>query len=230
MADESDKPLPGASPSAPLSPPAPSPSLDPSAPTGRQPQSPGELFRVFNRLALQGFGGVLPVAHRELVEREQWLSPNQFVELLALGQVLPGPNIINMSIIFGDRYFGLRGAFAASAGLLAVPLLIVLVLAVLYQHFASHALVTSALRGMGVVAAGLVIATAVKLHSTLDKNPVGKPMSYALGAATLVMVGLLRWPMVWVVLGLGSVGMALAWRGLAAADRAEAAGGDGRSP
>jgi len=190
---------------------------------GRLPQSPGEMFRVFNRLALQGFGGVLPIAHRELVEREQWLSANQFVELLALGQVLPGPNIINMAIIFGDRHFGLRGAFAASAGLLTVPLAIVLALSLLYQQFASQALVTAALRGMGVVAAGLVIATAVKLLRTLDQNPLGRPLCYALGAATLVMVGLLRWPMVWVVLGLGAVGMALAWRLLAAADRAAAA-------
>jgi chromate transporter len=200
--------------------------LLPAAAVGRVPQSAGELFRVFNRLALQGFGGVLPIAHRELVEREQWMSANQFVELLALGQVLPGPNIINMSIIFGDRHFGLRGAFAATAGLLTVPLAIVLVLAMLYQHFAGHALVTSALRGMGVVAAGLIAGTAVKLLRTLDKNPLGKPLGYAFGAATLVMVGLLRWPMVWVVLGLGSVGMALAWRRLAAADRVAAAAAD----
>lgn len=203
----------------------------PAAPVVRRPQSCGELFRVFNRLALQGFGGVLPIAHRELVEREQWLTASQFVELLALGQVLPGPNIINMSIIFGDRHFGLRGAFAASAGLLAVPLAIVLVLALLYQQFASQALVVSALRGMGVVAAGLVIATAVKLLSTLEKNPLGKPLCYGFGAATLVMVGLLRWPMVWVVLGLGAVAMGLAWRRLAAADKAAAQArdtGDGR--
>ncbi|HSW05853.1 chromate transporter [Aquabacterium sp.] len=205
---------------------------------GRRPQSPGELFRVFNRLALQGFGGVLPIAHRELVEREQWLSAQQFVELLALGQVLPGPNIINMSIIFGDRHFGWRGALAATAGLLTVPLAIVLLLALLYQQFASQALVTSALRGMGVVAAGLVIATAVKLLATLEKNPLGKPLCYAFGAATLVMVGLLRWPMVGVVLGLGAVAMGLAWRRLAKADKAAADSrgnghgdphGDGRS-
>ena len=188
----------------------------------RRPQSPGELFRVFNRLALQGFGGVLPIAHRELVEREQWLSAHQFVELLALGQVLPGPNIINMAIIFGDRHFGLRGALAATAGLLAVPLAIVLVLSLLYEHFASQALVASALRGMGVVAAGLVIATAVKLLSTLDKNPLGKPLCYAFGAATLLMVGVLRWPMAGVMLSLGAVAMSLAWQRLAKADKAAA--------
>ncbi|WP_395699342.1 chromate transporter [Aquabacterium sp.] len=182
-----------------------------SPPVLRKPASPLEIFRVFNRLALQGFGGVLPIAHRELVEREQWLSPQGFVELLALGQVLPGPNIINLALIFGDRHFGLRGAFAAIGGLLLAPTAIVLGLSLLYRQFADQPLVVAALRGMGVVAAGLVIATAVKLTRTLDGNPLGRPLGYAFGAATLLMVGVLRWPMVYVVLGLGSVGMALAW-------------------
>ena len=180
----------------------------------RQPASRAELFRVFNRLALQGFGGVLPVAHRALVERERWLSPAQFVELLTLGQVLPGPNIINMALIIGDRSFGWRGALAACAGLLTVPMFIVLALATAYGQYAGQAQVAGALRGMGAVAAGLILATAVKLLRTLKGHPLGLPWCAVLGGATLVMVGLLRWPMVWVVLGLGGVGMALAWRRL----------------
>ena len=179
----------------------------------RRPASLGALWWVFNRLALQGFGGVLPVAHRELIERERWVSPQQFVELLTLGQVLPGPNIINIAIILGDRFFGWRGALVAVAGLLALPLLIVLGLAMVYQQFAANLVVAGALRGMGAVAAGLIIATAVKLSRTLKTNPLGRPAAYSLALATLVLVGFLRWPMVWVVLGLGSVGMALAaWR------------------
>ena len=180
----------------------------------RQPASCGEIFRVFNRLALQGFGGVLPVAHRALVERERWLSPQQFIELLTLGQVLPGPNIINIARIIGDRRFGWRGAGAACAGLLLAPMFIVLALATAYQQFASNLLVAGALRGMGAVAAGLVIATAVKLSRTLTTNPLGRPIGIALALTTAVLIGGLRWPMVGVVLALGSVGMALAWRRL----------------
>ena len=184
-----------------------------AGPALRKPASCAELFRVFTRLALQGFGGVLPLAHHALVERERWLSPQQFVELLTVGQVLPGPNIINISIILGDRFFGWRGAVAATAGLLALPLLVVLALAMVYQRFADLPAVAGALRGMGAAAAGLIIATAVKLSRTLETNPVGRPAGYTLAATTLVLVGFLRWPMVWVVLGLGSVGMALAaWR------------------
>ena len=180
----------------------------------RRPASLGALWWVFNRLALQGFGGVLPVAHRELIERERWVSPQQFVELLTLGQVLPGPNIINIAIILGDRFFGWRGALVAVVGLLALPLLIVLGLAVVYQQFAGNPLVAGALRGMGAVAAGLVIATAVKLARTLRGNPMGLGTCAVLGTATAVMVGGLRWPMLGVVLGLGGLGMALAWRAL----------------
>jgi chromate transporter len=185
----------------------------------RRPANCGELFRAFTRLALQGFGGVLPVAHRTLVEQERWLSPQQFVELLTLGQVLPGPNIINMAIIIGDRFFGWRGALTAVAGLLLVPMFIVLGLAVAYQHQAANPAVAGALRGMGAVAAGLVLATGVKLARTVRNNPLGLPACAAIGLATFAMVGGLRWPMVWVVLGLGGLGMALAWRRILQAEQ-----------
>ena len=112
----------------------------------RAPASPGELFRVFTRLALQGFGGVLPVAQYHLVERERWLTKEQFVELLSIGQVLPGPNIVNLSLMIGDRYFGWRGALAALGGMLALPMLLVLGLASLYVRFAAVPPVAGALR------------------------------------------------------------------------------------
>lgn len=186
---------------------------DPADAAPARPADCAALFFAFNRLALQGFGGVLPVAHRELVERTRWLSPQQFIELLTLGQVLPGPNIINMAIVIGDRFFGWRGALAACAGLLLVPMFIVLGLAIAYQQqAAAHPAVAGALRGMGAVAAGLIVATGWKLAGTLRGNALGLPTCAAIGLGTFVLVGLPRWPMVWVVLGLGGLGMALAWR------------------
>lgn len=183
------------------------------APLAR-PESPADLFVTFTRLALMGFGGVLPIAQHELVERKRWMDKQQFVETLALAQVLPGPNVVNLALMFGDRHFGLRGAFAALAGMLLVPLLIVLALAALYGRFAEHAIVAGALRGMGAVAAGLVLATALKLWSTLARNPLGPSKCMAVAALTFVAVALLRWPLVWVILGLGSAACALAWRKL----------------
>ena len=84
-----------------------------TAETLAAPTSLSDLFFTFNRMSLQGFGGVLAVAQRELVERTRWMTREQFVETLAVSQVLPGPNIVNMALMIGDRHFGLRGAFVA---------------------------------------------------------------------------------------------------------------------
>ncbi len=177
-----------------------------------QPASAGELFVTFNRLALQGFGGVLAIAQHELVERKRWLSREQFVEMLALSQVLPGPNVVNLALMFGDRFFGVRGAVAAMGGMLLVPLAIVLVLTAAYAEFSKVPVIAGALRGMGAVAAGLVIATAFKLAGTLKKNRLGLPLSVAFALTTFVLIALLRLPLIWVIAGLGSLAVAIAWR------------------
>lgn len=175
------------------------------------PRSLGDLFWTFTFLSMQGFGGVLAVAQRELVERKRWMTREQFVEVLSVSQVLPGPNVVNLSLMIGDRHFGLRGAFSALAGMLLIPLVVVLGITALYAQFAGHPMVSGALRGMGSVAAGLVIATAFKLATTLRKGPMGVPLSVLFGSVTFVAVGLLRWPLVWVLLALGPVAIAAAW-------------------
>jgi len=177
-----------------------------------QPASPAELFFTFNRLALQGFGGVLAIAQHELVERQRWLTRQQFVEMLSLSQVLPGPNVVNLALMLGDRFFGWRGALASLGGMLLVPLVIVLALTAAYAEFSRIAVVAGALRGMGAVAAGLVIATAFKLMGTLRSNRLGPPLAAAFSVATFVMIALLHWPLVWVLAGLGPLAIALAWK------------------
>jgi len=183
----------------------------PAAEPLQRPASPLRMAWAFNRMALQGFGGVLAVAQRELVERERWLTKTQFLEVFSLGQVLPGPNIVNMALIIGDRFFGWRGAAAALLGLLTAPLLIVLLLAALYREFVGLPAVAGALRGMGAVAAGLVIGTAVKLLGGLRDNPLGRLPAAAVALLTLLAIGVWRWPMAAVVLGLGGASVALAW-------------------
>ena len=178
---------------------------------GRRPASPAALFFAFNRLALEGFGGVLPVAQHHLVERERWLTRESFVEMVSLAQLMPGPNIVNLSLMLGDRHFGWRGAFAAFSGVLALPLVVVVALAALYSAFADVPVVAGALRGMGAVAAGLVIATAFRLLPVLTKSPLGRVPAWLFCGAAFVAVALLRWPLVWVLLGLGASAVALAW-------------------
>jgi chromate transporter len=172
-----------------------------------------EMFWVFSRLALQGFGGVIAIAQRELVERQRWLTTAEFLELLAVSQVLPGPNVVNLSLMLGDRYFGWRGVVASVSGMLLLPMLVVLAAAALYGHWSALPQVSGALRGMGAVAAGMVLATGLKAMRGLRKNPLGLQISLCYAALTVVLVGALRFPMAAVVLGLGAVTMAhVAWR------------------
>ena len=176
-----------------------------------QPGSRKELFVAFTSLALQGFGGVLAVAQRVLCEQKRWLTREQFVEILAVAQVLPGPNVCNLSLMIGDRFFGWRGAFAALAGMMAVPLAIVLVLTALYTEYAMHPAVAGALRGMGAVSAGLIFGTGFKLVSALRSNPMRAPLCGAFLVLAFTAVALLRWPLVWVILALGAVACLVAW-------------------
>lgn len=179
----------------------------PSAPA---PRSPFDLFITFSILALQGFGGVLAVAQRELVDRRQWLTREQFLEAYSLAQLLPGPNVVNLSLMLGDRFFGWRGALAALTGMLLAPLLIVIALAAGYNQLADNPPIAGALRGMGAVAAGLMLAMACKLSATLRNNPMGILTCASLGLATLGLVAVLRLPLLWVVPTLGLIGWCLA--------------------
>ncbi|MDP2816987.1 MAG: chromate transporter [Polaromonas sp.] len=182
--------------------------------THPQPKSLTDLFVSFTLLALQGFGGVLAVVQRELVEKKRWLTREEFVEEWAVAQIMPGPNVVNLSLMIGHRYFGLRGAMAALAGMLTVPLLVVLMLALVYAQFAGHPGVAGALRGMGAVAAGLIAATGLKLMGALKKHPLGLPMCIALAVLCFSGIALLRLPLVYVLLGLGVTACTLTYRKL----------------
>ena len=179
-----------------------------------QPASPTDLFVSFTWLALQGFGGVLAIVQRELVERKRWMTRDEFIEDWAVAQIMPGPNVVNLSLMVGSRYFGLKGALAALAGMLCVPLVVVLLLALLYAHYAAHPGVAGALRGMGAVSAGMIAATGLKLAGALTTNVLGLRTCAALGVLCFVAIALLRWPLVYVLLGLGSAASVMAYRKL----------------
>ena len=169
--------------------------------------SPLELFLAFSQLALSGFGGVLPWAHRTLVERKGWLTQREFVETLAMGQLLPGPNIGNMAVMIGYRFAGYAGAAAAFAGLVSGPFIIMIATGLLYTQYGTQPLVQQALSGMSSVAAGLVFATGLKMTATLKRH--WRPWLFV--ALVLAGVGALRWPMLAVVGGLAPFAIAAAW-------------------
>lgn len=190
----------------------------PDIPPLQHPQSKTDLFVSFTWLALQGFGGVLAVVQRELVEKKRWMSREQFVEDWAVAQIMPGPNVVNLSMMIGGRYYGLPGALAALAGMLTAPMVLVLLLAALYGSVADSAVAQNALRGMGAVAAGLVAATGIKLIAALNKNALGMGMCVFLAVLTFIAIGLLRWPLLWVLLSIGGGACLWAYRVLSDAD------------
>ncbi len=122
-----------------------------------------QLFLTFLRIGMSGFGGVMPHARHVLVVQKSWLSEAGFMQLLSLGQLLPGPNIVNVSIMIGARIAGASGAIAAMSGLILMPFLIVLALGVTYRHFSDLAWLRGAIAGVSAAAAGLILATGVRL-------------------------------------------------------------------
>ncbi|MDD2740926.1 MAG: chromate transporter [Rhodocyclaceae bacterium] len=149
------------------------------------------LFLGFSSVGLSGFGGVLPFARRMLVEERQWMSAEEFNAQLGLCQFLPGPNVINLAVVVGKRYQGLRGALVAPFGLLAGPLLIVLLLAMLYDRYGSLPLAQGMLRGIAAVGCGLLLTMAWRMGMALKDKPIFLPFT----ALTVTAIAFLRWPM-----------------------------------
>ena len=179
------------------------------------PRSKTDLFISFTLLALQGFGGVLAVVQRVLVDEKRWMTREQFVEDWAVAQIMPGPNVVNLSLMIGGRYFGLPGALAGLAGMLTAPLIVVLLLGIAFGGVSDAAWAQGALRGMGAVSAGLIAAVGLKLIDALRSNVMGMPVCIALAFASFMGVGVLRWPLAYVLLGTGSLACAWAYWQLA---------------
>lgn len=177
-----------------------------------QPSAPlhvstGALFGGFLKIGVSGFGGVLPFAHRTLVERNGWLTEQQFTEALSLAQFLPGPNIVNLSVIVGRRFQGPIGAAAATLGLMLMPLVIVLLLAMLFAEFAHVEAVRNACAGVSAAASGLVLSIALKMA-----RPMGRvPLQVGIGAITFIAIALLRIPLLWALGVLAPVSIGIAW-------------------
>jgi chromate transporter len=131
------------------------------------------LFAGFFSVGMLGFGGVLPLARRMIVERRQWLSPSEFTDLLALCQALPGANITNVAVALGARFAGPTGSLAALAGLLTGPICVIILLGMLYDRYGAAPVMAHAVAGLAAAAAGLVLATAGRIAAPLRERPRG---------------------------------------------------------
>ena len=185
------------------------PLADPAAPTTAAAPTLSELFRAFALVSVSGFGGALPWARRMVVEQRKWMTAEEFNETFSLSQFLPGPNLINFSVVYGSRFGGAAGAVVALAGLLGPPLVIVTILAALYARFGDIAVLTRILGGIASAAAGLIIANVAKMAEPLFR----KRWNFApfVAIAGFIAVALVQWPLPYVFAVLAPVSVALAW-------------------
>jgi len=170
--------------------------------------SRSQLFASFLKMGLLGFGGVLPWARRVIVDERRWLSDREFAELIGLCQVLPGPNVVNLAVIVGTRSRGPVGALLAVGALLFVPVGVMLLIAMSYDQVANVPYVRDGIAAASAAAAGLILGTATRL--LLQARPPLRGM--LTGGVAFVAVGLLHWPLFWVIVVLIAVGITAEWR------------------
>lgn len=183
---------------------------DTAAPPAPVPPIPShaDLFFAFFKITLSGFGGTLPWTRRMFVEEKRWMTAQEFNDVYALCQFLPGPNIVNLTTVFGSRMRGATGALAAWAGFLILPFCLMTVAALLYGRFGDIETVRRVLAGIAPAAAGLIIATAAKMAAPLFGRWGPAP---AVFLATAFAIGIMRWPLLWVLAVLAPTSIALAW-------------------
>lgn len=174
------------------------------------PQAPthAALFLAFAKITLSGFGGTLPWTRRMFIEEKRWLTEEEFNEIYALCQFLPGPNIVNVTAVFGSRMLGWTGSIAAWAGFLALPFCFMVILGALYSKFGDLDVLRRILAGLAAAAAGLLIATVAKMATPIFKK--FGPAPFVL-IAMAFSIGIMRWPLFWVMLVVAPASIALSW-------------------
>jgi chromate transporter len=168
-----------------------------------------ELFRAFVLVSVSGLGGALPWARRMIVERRRWMTAEEFNEAFALAQFLPGPNLVNFSVVFGLRFGGPLGAVVTLAGLMGPPLVIVTILGMLYARFGDVEVLSRILAGITAAAAGLLIAVVAKMAAPLFLTRWNSAPAIAILA--FIGVAIMQWPLQLVFLVLAPVSVAFAW-------------------
>jgi chromate transporter len=123
-----------------------------------------EIFRAFFRIGVTSFGGGLVAYLRdEIVTKKKWMTPDDFLAALEIGQTLPGLNSVNVAIIAGRRLAGARGAIAAATGLVVPGAVILVILGLLYVRFRNNRDVAAALAGIAAAAVGLLLQVTLKI-------------------------------------------------------------------
>src|SRR6266702_8957969 len=168
-----------------------------------------ELFLAFAKMSLAGFGGVLVWARRGIVDQHRWMTADEFNDTFALCHFLPGPNVVNLSVVFGSRFRGIPGSIAAFAGLLGPPVVIMTILAALYARYGEIYALRRILAGVSCAAVGLLLSAVFRMMMPLIKRR--DPIGLVILAAVFIAIGLLRLPLPAVLLVASPVSIAISF-------------------
>jgi chromate transporter len=175
-----------------------------------QPQgvSLWNLFTGFVLVGLFGFGGIAAALFHVAVERRKWITSDEYTSCLALGQVLPGASLMNMTTIVADRFQGIKGVVLALIGLFTFPLLILLGLIATYDHYSYLPDVQNATNAAAAAAVGLTFGTGLKLARVIIKSKT----SLAFTVLAFVSIGLLKLPLLQTILVLTALAIWVGFR------------------
>ena len=166
-----------------------------------------DLFVGFAKIGILGFGGVAAIARHIIVEEKKWLDDKEYATVLGIGQILPGANTVNVGVIIGDRYQGKLGSLACVIGLMIMPTIIVIFLAIAYQQFSSIKQVQIALIGASSAAAGMILGTGLKMLSKLKIQL----SDYAIITLTIIVVAVFNWPLTSALIVLIPISIIITW-------------------
>jgi chromate transporter len=121
------------------------------------------LFIAFLIVSLCGFGGGLVWAHRIAVDQRRWISEHEFADVVSLCQFMPGPNMVGIAVCVGTNLRGLKGAIAAVSGFVLIPWTIGFAFGALLLRHTHVPAIQNVLRGVSAAAAGLLIATGIRM-------------------------------------------------------------------
>ena len=179
-----------------------------ATPAPPRPVSLATLYLLFFEIGALSFGGGLTAwTYREVVERRKLMAEAEFLSGLTLAQVLPGINMVNLSVFVGQHLRGRAGAIAALGGLISVPFFAILFTASIYASLKSVPWLQDFLAGLAAAAVGLMMSMGVRAIRAVAMNKG----QLAIMGLVVVLVGVLRWPMIPVIVVLAPISIFLAW-------------------
>lgn len=159
------------------------------------------VFFTFFRVGLFTFGGgyaMIPIVKQEVVENHRWLSEEEFIDMLAVAQSLPGAVAVNSAVYIGHKLHGLAGSVSSLLGVVMPSFLVILIVAVFFSRFTTYPLVMAAFAGIRPTIVALIAAAVIKIGKPVFKKRQNLPL---VAAFLMISSGIGLHPMLVILCG-----------------------------